>query len=188
MALAKHTVVFCLLPTLSGCLVQEPPDLEDPERTRPFIIVGLVVPTLSEYHRREIPMDANGVAFEATIPIQSEDLGENIALAVHQDIGTDSYRWLGSRGDIAPATMADGPWDITLPPVRLEDFGCHYITAIFAHQSSFNTNPQDQFVQEDLEYSDSSSITWTVNVHGVNSTVDPTVLTDCPRSETAATN
>lgn len=164
-------------------MVQEPPDLEDPKQTRPFIVTRDVVPSLSQFYTMPLERNATATTLNITVPIQSEDLGEPVDVGVHLDLLTNRRFLTAARG-IEPRSFSDGPRDVKID-VPISVYGCHYVTAIFAHESSFNKNPADGLVPKEF-WSDSSTVIWTINVFdpAADPPTDPKLLVDCPHSDT----
>lgn len=155
----------------SGCLMPSPPDLDDPERTRPYIHYLNVYPPLGE------PIQVAGTVepLDILIPFQSEDLGEDISGSLYlygRDNFTDSvyFRSRIPAGEFSTVRNADMSWN----PSGL-DPGCYRLTATLAHVSSFGDNG---IVLEERE-DDAEAVSWLANVYVLGENNNK--LADCPR-------
>lgn len=155
-----------------GCLVASPPELSDPERTRPFIHYQLVDPPLGD----PIPVVASDTSIQEwniLLPFQSEDLGEDVAARLHllRD-GTLRLEDTSARipaaefGTIRNAHMT---WDATE-----RTHGCYRLTATIAHVTSFGERGLILEGHED----DAESVSWIAVVS--DDAEDPVSLEKCP--------
>jgi hypothetical protein len=168
----------CLLPLLGGCLVQEPPELEDPQQTRPFIRIHGVTPSPAVVWLVSLRLEESAPE-HITVPIQSEDR-EPVKGALHFDYQFASQDFIAAAV-LEPSTLSAGPRDATFDwrvGRRADQLGCHRLTAVFAHLSNFDESTQLPAPEAEA---DSESISWLVNVYKESDGVDETVLTDCPR-------
>jgi hypothetical protein len=163
----------------SSCLVAAPPDLEDPQQTRPFVYMLQVQPPTVEPIRIELPnmLSPKPSSVSFSIPFQSEDLGERVGAELHL-YGGNGYvgRLTGTRvpaSDFNTLRTANLTWRVE--PQRL---GCYRLVAILAHESSFNDEVTDGFVKDDLQ-DDSESINWLANFYDQQENADK--LDNCPR-------
>jgi len=155
-----------------------PPELSDPEQTRPYIHYLTVDPPLGE----PIQVQVGGVQPVLEIPIllpfQSEDLGEDVSgsLYLYAKDNSADLQFLRSRipaGEFSEVRNADMRWN----PKGL-DPGCYRLTATLAHASSFGDNG---IVREEYLY-DAEAVSWLANVwQGDDSSDNNTKIADCPR-------
>ncbi len=163
----------------NGCLVSDPPDLQDPKRTRPAVHLLNVKPTLAEPIDIAVPDvgPPEPLTVEFSIPFQSEDLGEDIGVQLHLYSASDYVdNVLGTvvaGADLETPRVATLVWPIVRRPL-----GCYRLDAIIAHDSSFNSKVTDGFVKEGQE-ENSEMLSWLVNFHSKQE--DTTMLRDCPR-------
>lgn len=154
-----------------------PPDLADPEQTRPYIHYLNVDPPLGEPIQVVFPSDVNAdrpPAIQILLPFQSEDLGEDVAANLHL------YTPDNSR-DIEDTQRTPASEFSTVRNMRLDwlpersDVGCSRLTATLAHASSFGGGGLVR--PENL--TDAEAVSWIVNVYIMGE--DTTKLSDCPR-------
>src|SRR5688572_14520693 len=86
-----RAALFASLLSTSSCLMPSPPELSDPEQTRPYIHYLKVDPPLGE------PIQVNlsttdSREFPILLPFQSEDLGEDVAGRLHLVRSDNSLR------------------------------------------------------------------------------------------------
>lgn len=168
-------VACCLLAgsLLQGCLIASPPDLSDPERTRPFIQYLKVDPPLGE----PIPVVASDTSireYPILLPFQSEDLGEDVAARLHLVRENGSVRLEDTSARIPAAEFdtvrnAHMTWDATERAP-----GCYRLTATIAHVSSFGEKGLIVEGRED----DAESVSWIAHVSDDAET--PVALDRCP--------
>lgn len=173
-------VVTLVLGMVPGCIVPEAPDLSDPERTPPFVRLSETIPTPGEVHTRSRVQGQPQLVEPLTIRVQSNDLGEALWMALHLDLGSEDHDFqLWTRYD--PGTFdtpRDLTWDWEVPRTL---HGCHRLTAIIAHASSFNTMPVDGLIRDDPEaQEDAEAITWTFYIID-DAVEEPAYVSECQR-------
>ena len=157
----------------NACLMPSPPDLDDPERSRPYVHYLNVDPPLGE------PIQVNLASTETKeypilIPFQSEDLGEDIAGRLHLYRPDNSVRLedtsarvpAGEFDDIRNVRMT---WDATE-----RGAGCYRLTATVAHASSFG----DKGLVPEENLGDAEAVSWIANVFEPG---NDNTLSECPR-------
>jgi len=158
----------------SGCLMPSPPDLSDPEQTRPYIHYLTVDPPLGEPIQVQVGDLQPVVEIPILLPFQSEDLGEDVSGSLYLFAADNSadlqfIRRSIPAGEFTEVRNADMRWT----PKDL-DPGCYRLTATLAHASSFGDNG---IVREEYLY-DAEAVSWLANVwEGDNDTE----LEACPR-------
>lgn len=162
----------------SGCLMPSPPDLADPEQTRPYIHYLNVDPPLGDPIQVVFPSDALGdppPPVPILLPFQSEDLGEDVAANLHL------YTPDGSR-DIEDTQRTPASEFSTVRNMRLDwrpersDLGCSRLTATLAHASSFGGG--GLVTPENMD--DAEAVSWLVNVYVDGQDINK--LSDCSRT------
>lgn len=169
---------FVSLLAVSGCLMPSPPDLDDPERSRPYIHYLKVYPPLGEPIQVNRAADQDDRDVDIILPFQSEDLGESVRAALHL------------YGEASPPSHSEGTTTVpagefssvrnvgmTWIPESSTLLGCYRLTATLAHLSSFGNN---DFVPEENR-TDAEAVSWLVNVYDLTMGGDNTLLKDCPR-------
>lgn len=169
---------FASVLAATGCLMPSPPDLADPERTRPYIHYLNVDPPLGE--PIEVPLNMLDPQPPARVPIllpfQSEDLGEDIEGVLHLVRPNNSWRFEGDSGNIPAGEFS------TVRNARMEwdpsdrGPGCYRLIATLAHASSFGA----QGVVREDRLDDAEAVSWLANVYDVHAG-NTTQLDDCPR-------
>lgn len=159
----------------SGCLMPSPPDLADPERTRPYIHYLNVDPPLGEPIQVQLSGTQQDAEKQFLIPFQSEDLGEDISASLYlyaPDNSSDQvyFRSRIPAGEFSTVRNADMKWD----PSGQEP-GCYRLTATLAHASSFGDNGIVLDERED----DAEAVSWLANVYLTGQ--NDNKLADCPR-------
>jgi len=165
-----------------SCIVADPPEYRDPGQTRPLLdTYGASPPTT-----RILVVDSaikNPIQFN--VPVQSEDVGEDLRAIFFLDYG--SARQSKLLGRTIPASTyenktraAELPW---LPIVPMDVApGCHFVTLVVAHESSFLSS-NDERLDPTKAPDDASLLTWTVNIDP--SPDAPNTLVNCPSSAVA---
>src|SRR6187549_1359516 len=144
----------------SGCLMPSPPDLSDPEQTRPYIHYLTVDPPLGEPIQVQVGDLQPLVEIPILLPFQSEDLGEDVSGSLYLFAADNSadlqfIRRSIPAGEFTTVRNADMRWT----PKDL-DPGCYRLTATLAHASSFGDNG---IVREEFLY-DAEAVSWLANV------------------------
>lgn len=176
--LARLSLV-CLLSTgVSGCIVADPPEYEDPGRTPPFLNLALATPRILDVqvinHSDTISTNDD---FEVNVPVRSDDQGEELWAFLHLD-----YSYLNSpvrpgRKNISASTLSDVSRRIdVLLDLPSTVSGCHQATLIVAHAKSFDfvTETPKPTAKDDVAIA-----TWWLNII-TDPNADPYDLTDCP--------
>lgn len=169
----RRALPFASVFAASGCLMPSPPDLEDPERTRPYIHYLNVDPPLGE--PIQVQLSQTHLEIQFLLPFQSEDLGEDISgsLYLFGPDGSSKPVYLRARipaGEFSTVRNADMKWTPSD-----ERPGCYRLTATLAHASSFGDNG---IVLKEREY-DAEAVSWLANVYVLEQ--NDNRLADCPR-------
>lgn len=179
-ALARLSLLGALAVfSLSGCIVADPPQYEDPGRTPLFLNLALATPRVLEV--QVVDLSDNSSAndkFSVSVPVRSDDQGEDFYAALHLDY---SYPGFGIRPDkkrFKASTLSDLSRKIELTltlPSTLRG-GCHQATLLAAHESNWDIGPDEPLA---TAKDDTATATWWLNVI-VAGDADPYTLTDCP--------
>lgn len=166
---------------LQGCLIPSPPELSDPQATRPNIHYRIVDPPIgTPIHLVRIDdNDPDTQPIEDvffSIPFQSEDVGESLSARLHVNAPGQSPKLKTQSGRIAPGQFSDErivelQWD----PSEL-GVGCYRFRITLAHEGSFG----DMGLIEPGFESDADQVSWLAFVESQDA--PGTVLfDDCPR-------
>jgi hypothetical protein len=160
---------------LGGCLVAEPPELEDPGQTRPYLLIRDIQPSPAKVEPLVLPeLAPKQRLLEFNVPVQSEDR-EPLWAFLHIDLFTGTPNTFIDFASLSPSTFAAGTRSMAFDWTADEsDVGCHRLTAVFGHQSSFD--PGTQLIRLEAN-ADSETVSWLVNVIDGD---DTTALADCP--------
>ncbi len=159
---------------VSSCIVADPPEYQSPARTRPSLDVYQASPPTY----RVMLVNKNDLV-KITVPLRSEDAGEGLRGVFLVDFNTGSSELLQNTQEIAASTYADTLRTVTLDWTvpSLPRSGCHLLTLIVAHHSSFKANPSSVLDPKAAD-GDAAIINWWMNVD-----VDPSkasTLENCP--------
>ncbi|HLV66093.1 MAG TPA: hypothetical protein VKY73_09780 [Polyangiaceae bacterium] len=165
-----------------GCLVADPPEYREPPRTPPILDLVAAKPLISEIIVRDTRtgLDADRV-IEFVVPLRSEDNDEYVWWAFHIDYGfaPPSETLIGVPQRITPSTFDDVSrsinykWDIPSVAYRA---GCHTITLVVSHDSTWNLVEARPHVIEGQH--DTAMATWWLNLNPPPDARD--TLLDCP--------
>jgi len=167
---------FVSLLATNGCLMASPPELDDPERSRPYVHYLSVYPPLGEPIQVNLSDTQEDRIVEIILPFQSEDLGESVRASLHL-YGEDAppshseYTTTVPAGEFSTVRNIRMNWNPTI-----DNIGCYRLTATLAHLSSFGDN---DFVPE-ANRTDAEAVSWLANVYNLTEG-DNTLLSDCPR-------
>jgi hypothetical protein len=159
----------------SGCIVADPPEYREPVRTRPLLEVYKASPATADI----VVWAKMSPQLTFTVPVRSEDAGEDMQAYGWKDYGTPVQLVVGAQS--LPASTYDQSRDITLywRPDAVNDRGCHRYTIVVAHQSTFLKS--DSFRLDLTKAGDDAAIiNWWVNVNPDNSANNS--LLNCPQT------
>ncbi len=162
---------LCLTGTASlatGCLVDEPPTFEQPERTAPAMFLQEAVPTYGQ----TMVLQRNQLPVPFTIKVQSEDLGKRLLATVWVNFGLEGE----ARIDVerfGPGTF-DQPRDIQFYlETSLLPQGCVPITIVLHHEDNVDIE-----TLKPLDFDLATIATWYAIVDATPSDVS---FADCPQ-------
>ncbi len=113
------------------------------------------------------------------VPVQSEDAGEALRALFFLDYGTPAQ--LKLVGKTIPASTFDNMGrtaTLDWVPINVTT-GCHFVTLVVAHSSSFQSIDDDHLEPSKAD-DDASLVTWTVNMNPP--TDGENTLPNCPSS------
>jgi len=152
-----------------------PPELSDPERSRPYIHYLKAYPPLGEPIQIHVAIPPVVTKYDIILPFQSEDLGEDVLGYLHL-VDPDNTFDLVTNSEVSPAAEFSTVRTITLTwSFSKLDPGCYRLTATLAHSSSFGANGLVH--PENLH--DAEAVSWIANVY--KDDTEPVTLNECPR-------
>jgi hypothetical protein len=163
--------------SLSGCIVADPPQYQEPRRTPAILDLSNALPSpfwLVIVDRKD-NLEPDKVVFY--VPFHSDDQGERVFFNLHVDYkGRDIP--LAPQNPLPPATI-----DVDKRAISTEwtvdgsiPAGCHQITLLVAHESSWEYNTQQPKPEAPKE--DIAIATWWMNLDPERA--DPYTLPGCP--------
>jgi hypothetical protein len=114
--------------TLSSCIVDEPPDFEDRQRTAPTLYLANAVPSSTTI----VPV-TSGQTNQFTVKLESEDLGEDLVAIPWVNYGLENAKALALHS--IPHGHLGAPRDVSFP-VTIDPSGpkgCVPLTIFFVH-------------------------------------------------------
>lgn len=177
---------------VGSCIVADPPEYRAPGQTRPVLNMYSAAPTQTQLLVVDASQGRNPTV-NFSVQVRSEDAGEPLRAVFFLDYQMKSRTDPPQLGEFnlatktIPASTYDNvgrffsfPW---LPTSSPKVSGCHYLTLIVAHRSSFQ---EESEVHLDPRFADDDAalVTWTVNV--LTSPANETTLASCPAREIPA--
>ena len=161
--------------TCSACLVADPPQYEEPERTPPFLDLVAATPALNQVIVRDLNVSST-IQFD--IPLRSEDNGDPIFYALHGDYKFDDNAAHLSQGEVSPSTFDDTSRSVSFSWTfnGFDRDGCHLLTLLVAHRSSWDYAKSRPKPIEGI--GDTAMATWWFNQNPEPDA--PNSLQDCP--------
>lgn len=157
-----------------SCIVADPPEYRAPVQTRPVLNMYSAVPTATQaLVLTTMPVSTT----KFTVQVRSEDAGEDLRALFFLDYQLPTQRKLVSK--VIPASTYDNTgrnFQADYVPVPKTDKGCHFLSLVVAHTSSFLNTIDDDRLDPRYANDDAAIATWTINV-------DPPSdgsLQDCP--------
>lgn len=152
-----------------SCIVADPPEYRAPGQTRPVLNVYSAVPTATQVltvYQNSSPK----IPTLFTVQVRSEDAGEPLRavffldyqIKPSSDPRQDGERFIGSK-TIPASTYDNLGRTATIPWQPMTTAGCHFMSLIVAHQSSFLEN-DDVHLDPRRADDDAAIVTWTVSV------------------------
>ena len=156
----------------SSCIVADPPEYRDPVRTRPLLEVYKATPLISNI----VVYIPNTPAINFSVPVRSEDAGEDLSAVTFVDYGTNVEKFVNIQ-TIAASTY-DQSREIALKWTPTDE-KCHVFSLIVAHSRSFQST-DGVHLDTDKAGDDAAIVSWWVNVNPPSNEVN--TLRDCPRA------
>lgn len=164
---------------LPSCIVAEPPEFTDAVRTGVFLDSQSAVPRTDNVL---VVFKNDMLGVPITVPVRSEDAGEDLYVRFFLDYGVPSVEVRLGGYPLPPSSYDDTKRAASLQfvPRSSTSKGCHLLTLIVAHKSSFKLTGDDSYLDPMTSSSDAAILHWRVNV-------DPDIdnlntLINCPVS------
>lgn len=174
--LAWGSLLLGSMTFLTSCIVADPPQYTNPGQTAPQLNSYLADPPISQV----LPVYSNSIGATFSVPVRSEDAGEDLSAVFWEDYGTasPSSRVFNSQR-LTAATYGETGRIVTSIPftVGATDRGCHTVSLIVAHINSFLPS-NTQKLDPNKAKSDAAILTWWVNVNPSADALN--TLNDCP--------
>jgi hypothetical protein len=168
----------------SGCLVPEPEPFREPERTPPFLEHAEAVPPVEVF----VELKTDDPVTQFTIPVRSEDLGEELTALVYLDFGLASERFVYNLSE-APSTFDDPGRSIDFPyspragdclkPSGEEAGCCRQLTLLVMHDASVDPTAVPQRPDQTKSIGDLAIAVWWLAIDAPEG--DPTSIGACPQ-------
>jgi len=160
-----------------SCIVADPPEYRAPGQTRPVLNVYTAVPTATE-----VLVVTGKASVKFTVGVRSEDAGEDLRAVFYLDYqvppqGPERQRALNSQTITASTYENAGRTASYSWPPDATSFGCHFLSLIVAHRSTFLESIDENRLDPRRAPDDAAIVTWTVNVDDASSSA---ALEDCP--------
>jgi len=177
--LARRSLLALSSMTLiSSCVVADPPTYTDPTQTRPALNAFLATPPIFQVLTVQLPSTSTPTF---TVPVRSEDNGERLIANFFIDYGSPTASFVGDV-IVNPATFVDdSDRFITFVWQSLNSQlpGCHTMTLIVAHQSSYTRDTQTP--DKNLALKDVALMTWWLNL--LPDPTKETTVVGCPSQQ-----
>ena len=178
--LAREWLLWLAIMTLvTSCIVADPPQFTDPLQTPPELDVYRTLPPLNQ-----VLVVKTGQMVPLTVPLRSEDAGEDLTAYFYLDYGTVGSTQLNVQ--TISASTYNGPprevstiWTVTLQkPNTPSAPTCHVLSLLVAHQNSFQKVPDATKLDPDKAKVDAAFVQWWVNANPADDMT--TTLVNCP--------
>jgi len=160
----------------SSCIVADPPEYRTALQTRPVLDVYSAAPTAT--HALTV-LTQPATIHNFSVPFRSEDAGEELRALFFIDYEMPGEDRLNSQ-KIPPSTYDNESREWKYPWIPSTTPGCHYLTLVMAHRSTFQDADEDELIPA-LAADDAAMVTWVVSVNPK----DPasSTLENCPTKE-----
>jgi len=157
----------------AGCIVADPPDSSDPEKTPPLLLLGQADPPV--YQVKGLSTKDGSPPLQINVPVRSEDAGDQLLalLFVNWNMGLEDSAV--AKVLVGPSTFDDtdrmisAVWDYTEIPTR----GCTQLAMLVTHYTNY-----DWIHSAYINPSDVAIATWFFNVDDEPLGTNP--LSGCP--------
>jgi hypothetical protein len=159
----------------SSCILAPPPEYRDPVRSRPLLEVYKAVPSITDI----VVWSTGMMAIPFTIPVRSEDAGQDLIAYLVIDYGTGVATEKTLSSQRVPASTYDQSRPLQFSWLPNTSPGCHVISLVVAHFDSFLL--KDQFHLDPAKAGDDAAIvSWWANINPLNDAAN--TLANCPQS------
>jgi hypothetical protein len=148
-SLTAVSMAFALL--AAGCIVADPPDSSDPEKTPPVLLLGQADPSV---YQLQVLSKSSGETTRVPInvPVRSEDAGDPLIAALYLNWdtpGQESTFVQGTQRRLEASTFDDTGRSVATEWDYHAATGCKQLTLIVTHETNFDwlgssyVNPAD---------------------------------------------
>ena len=162
-----------LMLTSQGCIVADPPEYREAVQTRPLLEVYKATPAINDI----VTWSTTNPAVTFTIPVLSEDAGNNLRACAFTDYGVTGVARLVNAHPVPASTSAKSR-DIVFSWRPEVSNGCHIFTIIVAHESSFSAGDSNE-LDPKTAGDDAAIVSWWAEINPDKSM--PNTLTNCPQ-------
>jgi hypothetical protein len=167
----------CLASACNACLVADPPQYDEPQRTPPFLDLVAAIPSPNRLIVRERRVNSL-IRFD--VPVRSEDNGELLFYALHRN-----YSFETNSNDLERGRIPAGAFDDLGRSINFEwtieqniEPGCHQLTLLVAHASNWQVEESRPDPINGI--GDTAMATWWLNLDPQPDAPDS--LLDCPNA------
>lgn len=157
--LARLSLGVASISMLSGCLVDDPPPLVAPKKTKPFLDNSNIHPGVDQ-----LIVTNSGELVTFTIPVKSEDAGDPLFAILLFDYTPDSDMVEQAGSVPMPASTFDDTNRVVSIPVSVRPGitpGCHRYTLRVTHQSNLVKGHSDRVINK----ADLAEAFWLANIN-----------------------
>jgi hypothetical protein len=172
-SLTALSMAFALL--AAGCIVADPPNSSDPEKTPPLLLLGQADPPV--FQVMSLSTKDGSTSLPINVPVRSEDAGDELIALLFVDWNVDSNaKEPVAKARVAPSTFDDAnrmisaTWDYSGAPS-----GCNQLTMLVTHSTNYDWIPSTYANPADVAIA-----TWFFNVNDEPRGTNP--LSWCPSS------
>lgn len=153
---------FSIMTLVASCIVADPPQYTNPSQTRPELSAYSATPAVYQVLVIQSSLSSRPTFH---VPVRSEDAGEKLIATLWRDYKSANPKFI--NGLKVPPSAYNDTSDrfIELSWTGLnssDDKGCHTVSMVVAHDSSFPTNQLE--LDPMLGEKDAAIVTWWVNV------------------------
>ncbi len=153
--------------TLSSCLVDDPPPFPESKQTPPRLDNHNALP-----HPSDLIFASSGQTLHFTIPVASEDAGDELAARMFVDYKGGQGVAIGPGSSVRPSTLDDTTRSILIDWSVTQAAGCHRLTLRVTHSRNIDTSNYPEV----HDASDLAEAYWWAVIDA-----DPSVgMVDCP--------
>ena len=162
-----------------GCIVADPPQYREAVQTRPLLEVYEASPVTNDI----VVWSTMSPPITFSIPVLSEDAGHDLKAYAFTDYGVVGVERLVS-GQTIPASTSEQSREIAFVWRPDVSNGCHIVTIIVGHESSFKANDITH-LNPRTAGDDAAIVNWWAEINPDKNA--PNTLTNCPQADLSST-